>query len=97
DTLGFVHLTAPTGTIHTMPTLEEIRSQPGVIHAELKVSAGQVMGDATADSNTRAGRVVVAAPDTDAAVKALEETAAWFTSWVTVDTDTAECTTETAC
>ncbi|MFF7897191.1 hypothetical protein ACFZDI_35865, partial [Streptomyces sp. NPDC007907] len=79
DTLGFVHLTAPTGTIHTMPTLEEIRSQPGVIQASLKVGPGDVVGE-TAVTFDRAGDVVVAGPDTAAVQDALTRCATWFTA-----------------
>ncbi|WP_327258829.1 ATP-grasp domain-containing protein [Streptomyces sp. NBC_01240] len=55
---GWLNLLAPEGRILSLPSLDEIRAQPGVVDAELKLAPGADM-TSFQDANTRAGRAIL--------------------------------------
>lgn len=81
---GGVNLLAPPGEILSIPDVEQLLARPGVVEARVEIAPGAVATDPSISSDTKAGRIVVAAETEDTAESLLKSTAAWFTARTTV-------------
>ncbi|MGW4697425.1 ATP-grasp domain-containing protein [Kitasatospora cineracea] len=76
--VGYIHLTLPQGTVTELPTQDALTARPGVLHAELDVAVGDVVGDLTTSSHLRAARVLVHGPDEESVTEDLRKLSQWF-------------------
>jgi hypothetical protein len=81
---GSVNLLAEPGEIVSVPDAQGVLALPGVVRASVEVGPGDVAGDPSISSNTKAGRIVVAAESEEAVEHLLKSAAAWFTSQAVV-------------
>ncbi|MFF1837027.1 acetyl-CoA carboxylase biotin carboxylase subunit family protein [Streptomyces sp. NPDC058231] len=84
DSVGYIHLTVPSGRVTAAPTHEELAARPGVLHAELDVNVGDVVGDLTVSSHLRAARVLIRGADDTSVTADLHSLAQWFGQATTV-------------
>ncbi|MEU6070669.1 hypothetical protein ABZ864_41070 [Streptomyces sp. NPDC047082] len=85
---GSVNLLAEPGEIVSVPDAQRVLALPGVVRASVEVGPGDVAGEPSVSSNTKAGRIVVAAQTEDAVEQLLKSAAAWFTSQTIVKKQT---------
>lgn len=76
--VGYIHLTVPPGRVADIPSEEEVRARPGVVHAELDLEVGDMVGDLTTSSHLRAARVLIRGADEERVAGELRELSAWF-------------------
>ncbi|MGW1867654.1 ATP-grasp domain-containing protein [Streptomyces mauvecolor] len=84
ESVGWVNLPAPAGTVETVPTETHIRARPGVLDVRLGIAVGDVMPDVSTSSFARAGVALVSGPDEETVERRLRDLAAWFSQSVSI-------------
>ncbi|MET7683445.1 hypothetical protein [Streptomyces sp. NPDC005423] len=82
---GYLNLPARPGRIVSVPDTRRVLALPGVVRASVEVAPGDTAGDSRVSSDTKAGRVVVAAETEEAVERHLRGAASWFTSHTVVE------------
>lgn len=81
---GWIHLPAPPGRLVSLPTAEELKSLPGVLEVEVRLSVGDEVGDCSQDSAMRVARALIAGTTDEEVAVRLKATAKWFEERVRV-------------
>lgn len=79
-TYGWANLTAQPGRLTQIPDTQEVLEQHGVVRAEVKLSAGDVMCDTTRASNLRAGLVLIRGADAANVSEQLYSLVDWYSA-----------------
>jgi hypothetical protein len=78
ESYGGLNLQCPQGTVVAVPSLEETLGRPGVIEADIYVTAGTPAPDFSAASHIRAGQAVLTGADTQEVTGRIAGVGTWF-------------------
>lgn len=76
--IGTTNVNAPPGVLLSIPSVAEIKKQPGVVYARVEMPVGAMIADQIPDAASRLSEVLVTADDRDQLQQRFADVRAWF-------------------
>jgi biotin carboxylase len=76
--IGTTNVNAPPGVLVSVPSVDEVLRQPGVVYARIEMPVGATIADEIADAASRLSEVLVTADDPEQLLQRFADVRSWF-------------------